>query len=77
MQKHDVTYMRKLYKSKIQPHLLNFFGKEIFRPCTLYRDTQRQKGPQIHGFSAVTLHFGVFLKFKKQEFLNLYMYKRC
>ena len=46
MQKHDVTYMYKLYKSKIRLYLLNVFGKEIFRPCTLSRDTPRQKGPK-------------------------------
>ena len=77
MQKYGVTYVYRLYKSKTRLYLLNVFGKEIFHPCTLSRDTQHQKGPQIHSFSATTLHFGVLLKFKKQEFPNLYMYKQC
>lgn len=43
MQKYGATYVYRLYKSKIRLYLLNVFGKEIFRPCTLYRDIQRQK----------------------------------
>ena len=77
IQKYGVTYMHMLNKSKIRLHLLNVFGKEIFRPCTLSRDTQRQRDPQIHGFSAITLHFGSIGEFKKQEFPNLYIYKQC
>lgn len=77
MQKYGATYVYRLYIAKIWLYLRNVFGKGIFRPCTLSRDIQRQKDPQFHGFSAITLHFGVFLKFKKQEFSNLYMYKQC
>ena len=76
MQKYDVTYVYRFYKSKTRPYLLNDFSKEIFRPCTLYRGTQRQKAPQFHCFSAITLHFWGFLKSKKREFPNLYMYKQ-
>jgi len=50
MQRYDVTYVYRSYKSKIRLYLLNVFGKEFFYPCTLSRDTQRQKDPQIHGF---------------------------
>lgn len=75
MQKYDVTYVYRLYKSKIRLYLLNVLVKD-FSPMHTVPRYPASKRPQNHGFLAITLHFGVFLKFKRQKLPNLCMYKQ-